>query len=214
VCLARPVLGCRRRGQDDRDWGVQRGARQLRAKCHRFDWLPLDCHARYTNEGESGARWFAATRRWSHARRLPFTFATPRTEPVRHVLVWNTAALIELLESGLNLIQLPALSLDKGGNGFGRKKTISTGVSASRAPRGVSWYRRRFEPIALSLHRDTWVTGATGLGHRVRAAVTTSLLPFRNVECDSGADQLFERRFLNRVLFVNVDRPPCISFEA
>lgn len=39
------------------------------------------------------------------------------------------------------------------------------------------------------------------------------LLPLRNVEGDSGANQLFERRFLNRIVFVNVDGPSCISLE-
>jgi hypothetical protein len=48
----------------------------------------------------------------------------------------------------------------------------------------------------------------------LRAAVNPLLLPFRNVECDSGANQFFERRFLNRVVFVDVDGPSCISLEA
>jgi hypothetical protein len=40
------------------------------------------------------------------------------------------------------------------------------------------------------------------------------LLPFRNIECDSSANQLFERRFLNRVLFVDVDGPSCMPIES
>jgi len=38
--------------------------------------------------------------------------------------VWNTPGLIELLDAGLNFIQLPALGLDEGGNRFGRKKRL------------------------------------------------------------------------------------------
>ena len=37
------------------------------------------------------------------------------------------------------------------------------------------------------------------------------LPPFRNLECDSRANQLFERRFVNRVVFANVDGPSCIA---
>jgi hypothetical protein len=32
--------------------------------------------------------------------------------------------------------------------------------------------------------------------------------------CHSGTDQLFERRFLHRIVLMNVDGPSCSSFEA
>jgi hypothetical protein len=44
--------------------------------------------------------------------------------------------------------------------------------------------------------------------------VTTLLLPFRDVECNGGQNQFLEGRFLNRVVFANVDGPSCISIEA
>ena len=42
--------------------------------------------------------------------------------------MWNTPALIELPDAGLNFIQLPAFRLDKGGNRFGGKNTTSNDV--------------------------------------------------------------------------------------
>jgi hypothetical protein len=59
-------------------------------------------------------------------------------------------------------------------------------------------------------HGTSWLLRPT----RPSSAKTTSLLPFRNVEGDGGADQLFERRFLNGVVFVNVDGPSCIALKA
>ena len=90
----------------------------------RFGWRRSDCRARCTRADEPNARWLAATRRWSHARRLSLTLATPRVEPVRHIFVWNTAALVELLDAGLDFIELPAFRLNESGNRFGRKKRL------------------------------------------------------------------------------------------
>ena len=90
----------------------------LRAARRRFGWRRPGCRGRCTRADASNARWLAATRRWSHARRLSFTLAAPRTEPVCNVLVRNAPALIELLDAALNFIQLPAFRLDEGGNCF------------------------------------------------------------------------------------------------
>src|SRR4030095_15308441 len=78
-----------------------------------------------------------AARRWSHARRLPFSLATPRTEPVRQVLVRNTPAVIELHDATLNLIELPAFRLNEGGDGLGCEVRL-------RAPRT---FRERLETL-------------------------------------------------------------------
>ena len=40
--------------------------------------------------------------------------------------MWNTPALIEFLDAGLNFLQLPAFRLDKGGNRFRGKKRLRT----------------------------------------------------------------------------------------
>jgi hypothetical protein len=39
------------------------------------------------------------------------------------------------------------------------------------------------------------------------------LARFRPIECDSGANQLFERRFVNRIVFMDVDGPARIALE-
>src|SRR3954467_3266149 len=52
------------------------------------------------------------------------------------------------------------------------------------------------------------------LSKRRRCSRTSSFLPFRSVECDCGADELFEGRFVDRVIFANVDGPSNISTEA
>jgi len=45
-------------------------------------------------------------------------------EPLCHVPVWNTPALIELLDADLGFIQLPAFRLDKGGDGLGGEEGL------------------------------------------------------------------------------------------
>src|SRR5262249_38601737 len=85
----------------------------------------------------------AGDQRWSHARRPPFTLPTPRTEPVRQVLVRNTPAVIELRDTTLNLIELSAFRLNEGGDGLGCEERL-------RAPRT---FRERLETL-LSIGVD------------------------------------------------------------
>ena len=66
----------------------------------------------------------AATRSRSRARGLPLTFPAPGAEPCRHILVTDAAPVIQFLEASLNLIELPALCFDKGGNGLGGEKRL------------------------------------------------------------------------------------------
>jgi len=47
--------------------------------------------------------------------------------------VWDTVAAIELPEPGLNLVQLPALGIDEGGDRFrGQERLLATGSSGER----------------------------------------------------------------------------------
>ena len=75
-------------------------------------------------------------RRWSRATRLSLTLATPRTEPVRHVLVGDTTTVVELYNPVLNLVELPALRLDVCRNRVGGEKRLrATDALRERASR-------------------------------------------------------------------------------
>ena len=81
-----------------------------------------------------------------NARRLSFTLATPRTEPVRDILVWDTSALIEFPEAGLNFIELPAFRLNEGGDRLSCKKRL-------RSPSTLGECFEAFLRVAIEANR-------------------------------------------------------------
>jgi hypothetical protein len=102
-----------------------------------------------------GGRSLAATRRPSRARRLSLTLATPRTDPVRDILVRDTTALIELPDRYLNFIELPAFRLDEGGKRFGGKERL-------RASRTLGQRLESFL-VSVSMRTDRIVVICGGL---------------------------------------------------
>src|SRR5207253_1531812 len=66
----------------------------------------------------------AGTRRSSHARGLSLTLAAPGMKPRRYVLVGDPATLVEFLETRLDLVQLPALCLNKSRDRFRGEKRL------------------------------------------------------------------------------------------
>src|SRR5207249_2476425 len=114
ACPARPVPVYLQLGRDGQHWGAAPGVRLSPELSSRFAVPQRDYRARCMRGDQPDGRSPEGTRRSSHARCLSLTFAAPGTKPRRYVLVGDPATLVEFLDAGLDLIQLPALRLDKG----------------------------------------------------------------------------------------------------